>query len=167
MKQNASLDASFWINAIGAGLVDFLPDYFALFVCDEVAREITYPLDVLMIVGAAGPSLFRQWCSSGRITQQNPSQPVDWFQAGENAAIALAMERGYWLLMDDANPYHLARSRGLRVVGTADMAVFVYDQERMTYEQCVQALASLRSSRQQRREALIVLEKLARAKGER
>lgn len=167
MKQNASLDASFWINAYNADLVEFLPNYFVVFVCDEVASEITYPLDVLKIKVAASPLLFQEWCSSGHITQQNPAKPVDWFHVGENAAIALAIEHGYWLLMDDANPYHMAKSRGLRVVGTADLAVFLYDQEQLTYEQCVQAFERLRSSKQQRRNALIVLEKLARAKGER
>lgn len=167
MKQNASLDASFWINAFGAGLVQFLSDYFVLFVCDEVAREITYPLDVLRIADAAGPSLFRQWCSAGHITQQNPEQPVDWFQPGENAAIALASKRGYWLLMDDANPYHRARSKGLRVIGSAELAVFLYDQGRLTYSQALQALRQIRSSKAQRRDAQVVLESLARSKGDR
>lgn len=50
------------------------------------------------------------------------------------------------------------------MVGTADLAVFLYDQEQLTYEQCVQAFERLRSSKQQRRNTLIVLEKLARAK---
>lgn len=167
MKQNASLDASFWINAFAAGLVQFLSDYFELFVCDEVAREITYPLDVLRIAGAAGPSLFRQWCSAGRITQQNPDQPVDWFQPGENAAIALAAEHGYWLLMDDANPYHQAKSKGLRVIGSAEFAVFLYDQDRLTYQQSLQALRQVRSSKAQRRDAQVVLESLARSRGDR
>lgn len=167
MKQNASLDASFWINAFDTALVDFLPDYFDLVVCDEVASEINYPVAVLGIEEAAGPNLFSQWCATGLILQQNPSQPVDWFQPGENAAIALAAEHGYWLLMDDANPYHMARSRGLQVVGTADLAVFLYDQERLSYEECARILHRLRSSRHQRRHAMVVLEMLARAKGER
>lgn len=38
--RKASLDASFWINAYQGGLTPFLPDYFRLFVCSVVEREI-------------------------------------------------------------------------------------------------------------------------------
>jgi hypothetical protein len=34
-KQNASLDASFWINACTVGLIKFVPDYFILFACQK------------------------------------------------------------------------------------------------------------------------------------
>jgi predicted nucleic acid-binding protein len=166
VKQNASLDASFWINACNADLVWFLPDYFALFVCNAVAQEIRYPLDVLNIQ-ATGPSLFVEWCESGTVTLQDPQEAVDWFQRGENAAIALAIERGYFLLMDDANPYHFARSKGLKVVGTADLTVFLYDQGRLSYDQAVTRVKELRSSEKQKRQAMIALETLARVRGDR
>lgn len=165
MKQNASLDASFWINAHDANLVRFLPDYFQLFVCQAVAEEIRYPLDVLGIEDANGPLLFVEWCRSGIINLAEPRKPVDWYQAGENAAIALAIEQGYFLLIDDANPYHLARSQGLSVIGTADLAVFLYDQGRLTYEETTAAIQALRSSKKQKRDALITLANLAREKG--
>ena len=65
-KQDATLDASFWINAYAAGLVPFLLDYFNLFVARAVVDEICYPLDVLE-VPSPGPRLFRQWLNEGRI----------------------------------------------------------------------------------------------------
>jgi len=164
-KQNASLDASFWINAYDAGLARFLPDYFQLFVCSPVDKEIRYPLEVLGVKEAAGPSLFVEWCQSGIIILQEPQQPVDWYQAGENTAIALALEREYFLLIDDANPYHLAKSKGLKVIGTTDLAVFLYDQGRLTYTEATAAIEALRSSKKQKRDAMIALEILAREKG--
>ncbi|MBS1253918.1 MAG: hypothetical protein MAG451_02972 [Anaerolineales bacterium] len=82
MKQNVSLDASFWINACNADLVQFLSDYFVLFACNVVAQEIRYPLDVLNIEGVAGPSLFVEWCESDIVTLQDPEEPVDWYQRG-------------------------------------------------------------------------------------
>jgi len=167
MKQNASLDASFWINAHDAGLVRFLPHYFQLYACGMVAREIRYPLDVLGMKEATGPSLFVEWCQSGISSLAEPQKPVDWYQAGENAAIALAIEREYFLLIDDANPYHFAKSRGLPVIGTADLAVFLYDQGRLTHREASAAIQALRSSRKQKRDALIALENLAREKGDR
>lgn len=167
MKQNASLDAFFWINAHDAGLVRFLPDYFVLFACNVVAQEIRYPIDVLNIEGAAGPSMFVEWCESGIVTLQDPEEPVDWYQRGENAAIALAIERGYFLLIDDANPYHFAKSKGLKVVGTADLTVFVYDQGRLSYDEAVVMVKRLRCSEKQKRDAMVALEILARERGDR
>ncbi len=167
VKQNASLDASFWINAFDADLVEFLPEYFVLYVCSVVAEEIRYPLDVLGIEDAASPSLFVEWCESGVITLQDPEEPVDWFEKGENAAIALAMERGYLLLMDDANPYHYAKSKHLKVVGTAELTVFLYDQGKLSYKESVATVKKLRSSKKQKRDAMIALEILARERGDR
>lgn len=167
VKQNASLDASFWINAYNADLVRFLPDYFVLFACSVVVQEIRYPLDVLRIEEAAGPSLFVEWCESGVITVQDPEKPVDWFQKGENAAIALAIEHGYFLLMDDANPYHFAKSKHLKVIGTAELAVFLYDQGQLSHEESAAAVKRLGCSKKQKRDAMIALEILARERGDR
>jgi hypothetical protein len=45
--KNAALDASFWINLHDVGLVDYLADYFELFVPTIVIQEIEYtPSDV-------------------------------------------------------------------------------------------------------------------------
>ena len=162
-KQNASLDASFWINAYNGEIVHLVPDYFRLFACGVVAEEIRYPLDVLGL-SAAGPLLFNEWCRAGIITLQDPQTPVDWFQRGENAAIALAIEQGYFLLIDDANPYHMARSKGLKVVGTMDFAVLLYDHGRLSYDAALAAIQGARASKKQKRDAIVALETLIRRK---
>lgn len=164
-KQNVSLDASFWIEAHAAGLTSFLLDYFNLFVPQAVADEICYPLRVLGFP-AASSELFDEWCQSGQITLQEPQAPVQWFQRGENYAAALAMERDYWLLIDDNAPYHFARSRGIEVVGTMDFTVFLYEQGRLSYQAAMAVLRNLRASVSLVRKAMITLETLARAKGE-
>jgi len=97
---------------------------------------------------------------------QDPQARVDWFQRGENAAIALAIERGYFLLIGDASPYHFAKSQGLKVVGTTDFAVFLYDQGRLSYLAAISTIKALRASEKLKREAMIALEILARARGE-
>ena len=165
MKQNASLDASFWINACNADLVGFLFDYFILFVCQVVVDEIRYPITHLGIE-ATCPRLLDEQVSSGRIVVQNPQQSVDWFQAGENAAVGLAIEWGYVLLIDDANPFHFAKSKGLRVIGALDLLVFLHDQDRLNYADAVAAIGRVRASKKQLRQAHVALEILAREKGE-
>lgn len=109
--------------------------------------------------------LFRRWRLTGHVTVQNPQQPVDWFHEGENEAIGLAIERDYWLLMDNGNPYHLARSRGLRVVKTPDIAVFLFDDGKLSYEEARDVIHRLQVSKKLARSALITLEELARHKG--
>lgn len=164
MNQNASLDASFWINACAGNVVQFVPRYFHLFTPDVVAREIRYPLDILGIE-ATSVTLFDKWCRQGKVVLQNPKLPVDWFQRGENAAIALAIEYHYFLLIDDANPYHRARAAGLKVIGTAEFVILLYDHARLAHQEATEAIKHTHASKKQKRQALITLETLARQKG--
>lgn len=163
MKQNASFDASFWINVCAANIEAHITDYFHLFVVDEVAVEVRYPLDVLHMQSRTA-ILFNAWLAQGKITPQNPKEPVSWFQSGENAAIALAIEKGYFLLIDDANPYHRAKSAGVAVVGSSDFTVFLYDHGRISYEVATEALRQMQISKKLKRVALMTLAELKRLK---
>jgi predicted nucleic acid-binding protein len=124
-KQHAVLDSSFWINAHRSGLLEYLSDYFSLFAPTAVVQEIEYsPLGVGQLTPAG--ETFRRWRRSGWLNVQDPIQPVDWFHPGENAAIGLAQEQEYVLLIDDQAPYHLAKARGLPVIATADFVMLLY-----------------------------------------
>jgi len=162
----ASLDASFWINAHQAGLIPFLPEYFQLFVCSEVEREILHPLTTK---GLPVPTAlqFQEWCEAKIITRQEPSRPVDWYHVGENAAIALAIESDYVLLIDDQNPYHYARSKGLKVVNSADFVVLLYHVGKLSYTAAESTIGRLGLGKHLARTALATLGMLAQRKGER
>jgi predicted nucleic acid-binding protein len=162
----ASLDASFWINAHQAGLTAFLPEYFQLFVCAEVEKEILHPLTVKGLPVAVALQ-FQEWCEKGTITRQNPAQPVDWYHVGENAAIALAIDGRYVLLIDDQNPYHLARARDLKVVNSADMVVLLYSTGKLSYGVAESTIVRLGLGKHLVRTALAALGALAQRKGER
>lgn len=164
VKQNASLDASFWINCCAAGIIQFVSNYFQLFAPIIVATEIRYPLSVLGIQ-AASSVLFNTWVNSGQAILQDPQKPVNWFQQGENAAIALAVEQNYFLLMDDANPYHRAKSVGLKVIGTAEFIVLLFDHGHINYTAATDAVKQTQASKRQKRDALVALESLMRHKG--
>ncbi len=165
VKQNASLDASFWINCCAGGIVEFAALYFHLYVTTPVVQEIRYPATNLGMMPYS-VTVFDSWMADGRIVLRDPESSVDWFQAGENAAIGLAIEKGYWLLIDDANAFHRAKHFGLRVVGTPDFAIFLYDQAQITREQAQAVLKAIRVSKRQRRQALALLEMLVRRKTE-
>jgi predicted nucleic acid-binding protein len=163
VKQNASLYASFWINVCAASLVQFVSDYFVLFSNIIVAQEIRYPLDVLGIASQS-TILFNDWVQSGIINLQDPKQPLSWFQSGENAAIALAMEHDCFLLMDDANPYHRAKAIGLKIAGSGEFTILLYDHGRISNEMAVSAIKQTHASKKQKRLALVTLETLKRYK---
>ncbi len=163
-KLNAVLDSSFWINAHRGGLASYLSEYFAMFAPEVVAEEVEHRSTITGLLTAAG-LLFRQWRLAGQIVIQNPEQSIDWFDPGENAAIALALERDYWLLMDNGNPYHMARSQGLRVVKTPDLAVFLFDIGELTYDETREIIHRLQVDKKLARSALITLERLVRLKG--
>lgn len=162
----ASLDASFWINAHQGGLIPFLPEYFQLFTCSEVEREILYPLATKGLPVAAALQ-FQEWCNTGVITRQDPIQPVDWYHVGENAAIALAIDNEYVLLIDDQHPHHFARSKGLKVVNSADFVVLLYNTNRLSYAASESIISHLGLGKHLARTALAALGVLGRRKGDR
>lgn len=164
-KQDAALDASFWINGHRGGLLDFLLDYFDLFVPSIVVKEIEYSLPTTGELTPAG-ALFQAWRHSGHITVQDPQRLVDWFHTGENAAIALAIERNCALLIDDNAPYHFAKSQGLTVIGTPDLVVMLYAWGQLDYDRALAIMRHLRAHKHLTRTAMIMLELLARTKGE-
>ncbi len=163
MKQNASLDASFWINVCAGKIEEHVVDYFQLFACDAVASEIRYPFDVFEIQSNSALK-FIHWVEQKIIKVQNPKRPLSWFQSGENAAIALAIENDYFLLIDDANPYHRSKSVGIKIVGTADFIVFLYERSEITYQMAIESMQKIQVSKKLRRTAMIALETLKRFK---
>lgn len=164
-QENAALDASFWINAHHGEVVDHLSTYFNLFVPTAVIQEIEYtPPDVDRLTPAG--ETFRRWREGGRLKIQDPAQPVDWFDPGENAAIALAQEQGYLLLIDDQAPYHLAKARGLQVVASADFIVLLYADGLLSYDDAQTLLARSGIAKHLKRAAMTALGFLARRKGE-
>lgn len=166
MKQNASLDASFWFNACEARVIGFLLNYYNLFVCRAVADEILYVKQVLGLPSTAC-ELFSDWQKQGIVTLAEPQRPVDWFDSGENQAIALAMERGYRLLIDDGAPYNYAKSKEITVHGTAEFIVFLYRRDLLTYKDALTRIAGLEINKRLQRVAMRALALLAQAKGDR
>jgi predicted nucleic acid-binding protein len=122
VKQNATLDSSFWINAAAGGLVDFLLEDFSLTIAPAVERELpeTYP---------SGARLQRL-IEHERIFVAVPARVVlERFGPGEREAISLAMQHREWtLLLDDLRPFRAAQELGLAPVSTPAYAVSLYER---------------------------------------
>jgi hypothetical protein len=138
-----------WIDSLSARL---LPT----FVCSTVEREVLHPLTVKGLPVAAALQ-FRNWCDKEIIVRQDPIQAVDWYHTGENAATALAIENDYVLLIDDQNPYHFARSRGLKVVNSADFVVLLYSAGQLAYATAESTIGGLGLGKHLGRTALAAL----------
>lgn len=120
MKQNATFDSSFWINAAAGGLLDYLLEDFALCIVPAVERELpeTYP---------SGARL-HQLLAEGQVTLEAPKVIVlEQFGPGEREAISLAAQYREWtLLLDDLRPFRAAAEMGLAPVSPPAYAASLY-----------------------------------------
>ena len=137
MKQNATFDASFWINAHRAGLVDLLTARYRLHYAPAVAVELR----------EAFPSGRAFWARvrGGELAEAGAErEAVREFGAGERAAINLALEHPEWvLLLDDQRPFRAAAERGLRVICSPVLVVALYEEGRLDAAGAIAALARL------------------------
>ena len=159
-RADAVCDASFWINAERSGILPHLPDFFRLWIPPLVFNEIAAPSGPH---GAGSP--IAAWSERGVVQYATPQTTFGRFDAGENQAIALAIERGWALLIDDAQPRHFSRGvLHLTVVDSPAFTVLLYDRGRLSYVQALDALTRSTAGRRLRREALLALAMLKRTK---
>jgi predicted nucleic acid-binding protein len=137
LKQDASFDASFWINACRAGLLAHVLNRYGLRFAPAVAAELL----------ETNPSGREFWSHArrGTVAQAVAVQAhVTEFGPGERAAIDLALEHSDWvLLLDDCRPFQAATALGLRVVCTPVFAVGLYADGTLSAEATLHVLARL------------------------
>jgi predicted nucleic acid-binding protein len=71
------------------------------------------------------------------------SEKIKLYGDGERAAINLALEQKFLLLIDDWRPYEAAQATGVEVVNSLAYLVALYEQKRITLERALQALARM------------------------
>ncbi len=130
---NASLDMSFWNIAAQIGVIPYLFSFFKVHYCRAVEQEIvTTDSDETPLVYPQA-MLFIVLKEAGRLHQAEPEEPLEMFGAGEAHAIALARERSWILLINDARPLEFAQSLGIECVAVPDFCVLLYSQGKITY----------------------------------
>ena len=144
MKQNASLDSSFWINCYRVSVSDELFNYFHLHACEAVRDEIISPLLKFGVL-ARDAVIFQQKLSQGEVVIRNPTHlPRALFHSAEDKAIALAEEMNLMLLIDNGAPFEYAMSHGVKVINTAAFIVFLCAEGRLTAQEARLKLTALR-----------------------
>jgi predicted nucleic acid-binding protein len=137
VKREATFDSSFWVHAVYLDLVDFLLLDFELVCTKAVEKEL----------GRDNPTSLRlkALLADRSIQQGSPKhEKIRLYGDGERAAINLALERKFLLLIDDWRPYEAAaQAAGVEVVNSLAYLVGLYEQKRMTAERVLDALAKI------------------------
>jgi predicted nucleic acid-binding protein len=120
VKQSATLDSSFWINAHRCGLLEFALKQFTLYYAPAVAGEMSEEF-------ASGREFWRL-AREGVLAEVAPKMDrVRAFGPGERGAMNLALEHPDWLLLiDDRRPLQGAQQLGIRTVCTPVLIVDLY-----------------------------------------
>ena len=130
----ATFDSSFWVHAVYLDLIEFLLADFELTCTKAVEDEL----------GHDNPTSRRL---KGLLTDKSikraapKSEKIKLYGDGERAAINLALERKFLLLIDDWRPYEAAQAAGVEVVNSIAYLVGLYEQKRITLERALYALA--------------------------
>ena len=112
VKQDATFDTSFWVNAFRSGLLPYVRERYILHYAPDVAAELR----------ESNPSgrEFHRLVQEGQVTEVTPAaERIREFGRGERAAMSLVIEYPDWvLLIDDRNPFQEAARRGLNTICT-------------------------------------------------
>jgi predicted nucleic acid-binding protein len=119
--QSASLDTSFWTIGYHAEVLPYLFDYFKIFVAPEVedeilARDVRFPN---IVYGYS--KLYEVFKEDKRFQIVSPQSRLGQFGHGEDAAISLALEHNWMLLINDVRPH----ARGISTVSVPAFVVLL------------------------------------------
>src|SRR5215210_7299734 len=137
VKQNATLDTSFWINAHRVGLLRRVLERYSLHYAPDVAAELS--------PGFPSGVEFWRLARRGVLTEVAPRRDeLGAFGPGERAAINLAIEHPGWLLLlDDQRPYQEAVRRGLPVLCSPVLVAALFSEGTLDSQDTLLTLARL------------------------
>jgi hypothetical protein len=137
VKQIATLDSSFWINAQRSGLLPYVLANYDLRCAPIVVTE----LEPQFPSGSA----FQSRLQAGGIIVVSPTiDLIRAYGAGERATLNLALENPEWLvLMDDHRPFQEGIRRQLNMICTPVLATALFNRGEIDARQTLEILASL------------------------
>lgn len=142
-KQPAVIDTSFWVLGHRVDVLSYLFRFFLVYVPDAVREEVVasdprYPQRVY-----GYQELFRLLEGQGMLARRNPSQPLSQFHAGEAAALALVLEAGWWLLINEQRALTFARQRAIKAVTVPEFIVYLYEVQLLSSRSAQDKLHSI------------------------
>jgi predicted nucleic acid-binding protein len=168
-KQCAVMETSFWVLGHRVDVLSYLFRLFTVFVPEAVRVEVLaadprYPQRVY-----GYQEMFRRLEAQGALASRNPTQALPQFHAGEAAALALAHEEAWWLLINEQRALTFARQRGLKAVTVPEFIVYLYQARLLSYRSALIKLDEIapNTGRQVMQAARHTLLALAQRRGER
>lgn len=137
------METSFWVLGHRVDVLSYLFRFFTVFVPEAVEREVLasdprYPQRVY-----GYQEIFRLLKEKSLLTLRNPTGALEKFHDGEAAALALAEEEGWWLLINEQRPLTFARQRGIKAVTVPEFIVYLYQAQILSYRSALAKLDSL------------------------
>ena len=168
-KQWAVLDTSFWVLGHRVGVLAYLFRFFTVCVPEAVREEVLAPDPRYPQCVYGYQELFRLLEAQGALAIRNPMQCIPQFHAGEAAALALARDEGWWLLINEQRALTFARQQGLKAVTVPEFIVYLYEANFLSYRSTLATLDGIAANTGQRvmQAARHAFTALAQRRGER
>jgi predicted nucleic acid-binding protein len=167
-KPWAVLDTSFWVLGYRVDVLPYLFRFFTVCVPDAVRDEVLAPDPRYPLRVYGYQELFRLLEAQGALALRNPTERVPQFHAGEAAAVALARDEDWWLLVNEQRALTFARQQGLKAVTVPEFIIYLYEVQILSYRSALAKLDGIAANTGQRvmqavRDAFVAL---ARCRGE-
>ena len=121
------LDTSFWVIGHRVDVLSYLFRFFTVCVPDAVRHEVLSPDPRYPLRVYGYQEFLRLLEAQGALRIRNPTQRVPQFHVGEAAALALARDEGWWLLINEQRALTFARQQGIKAVTVPEFVVYLYE----------------------------------------
>lgn len=139
-KQSAVMETSFWVLGHRIDILTYLFRFFRIFVPEAVRLEVLAP-DPRYPQRAYGyQEMFRLLEDQDLLSGCNPTQSLQQFHFGEAAALGLALEKEWWILINEQRPLTFARRRGIKAVTVPEFIVYLYQAQMLSYRSALSKL---------------------------
>jgi predicted nucleic acid-binding protein len=149
-KQPAVIDTSFWVLGHRVDVLSYLFRFFTVYVPDAVRVELIAPDPRYPQRVYGYQELFRLLEGQGVLLCHNPTQPLPQFHAGEAAAVALAQQEDWWLLLNEQRALAYARQQALKAVTVPEFIVYLYEAQLLSYRSALAKLDGIAANTGQR-----------------
>ena len=168
-KPWAVLDTSFWVVGHRVDVLTYLFRFFTVCVPEAVRAEVLAPDPRYPHRVYGYQELFRLLEAQGVLATRNPTQRVPQFHAGEAAALALARDEDWWLLLNEQRALTFARQQSIKAVTVPEFIVYLYDAQLLSARSAMAKLDGIAANTGQRvmQAARDAFAALAQRRGER
>ena len=144
------METSFWGLGHRVDVLSYLFRLFTVFVPKAVRVEVLAPDPRYPQRVYGYQEMFRLLEGRGALSICNPTQRLRQFHAGEAAALELAHEEAWWLLINEQRTLTSARQRGLKAVTVPEFIVYLYLAHLLSYQSALSKLDELAPNTGQR-----------------